>query len=86
MADTLRSTQVGDALLEAMRRHPQLPGLGINIARIVAMVDSNDESIQELRNVILADVHLTQRIIGIANSVGYRLNSGAGVTQGLSAD
>jgi len=78
MADTLRST--GDALLEAMRRHPQLPGLGINIARIVAMVDSNDESIQELRNVILADVHLTQRIIGIANSVGYRLNSGAGVT------
>jgi HD-like signal output (HDOD) protein len=44
------------------------------------MVDSNVESIQELRNVILADVHLTQRIIGIANSVGYRLNSGAGIT------
>jgi HD-like signal output (HDOD) protein len=44
------------------------------------MVDPNVESIQELRNVILADVHLTQRIIGIANSVGYRLNSGAGIT------
>jgi HD-like signal output (HDOD) protein len=63
-----------------MRRHPQLPGLGTAIARIVAMVDFNVESIQELRNVILADVHLTQRIIGIANSVGYRLNSGAGIT------
>jgi HD-like signal output (HDOD) protein len=76
----LGSTPAGDALLDAMRRHPQLPGLGTAIARIVAMVDSNVESIQELRNVILADVHLTQRIIGIANSVGYRLSSGAGVT------
>lgn len=79
MADIL-CTPGGDALLDAMRRHPQLPGLGTAIARIVAMVDFNVESIQELRNVILADVHLTQRIIGIANSVGYRLNSGAGIT------
>jgi HD-like signal output (HDOD) protein len=63
-----------------MRRHPQLPGLGTAIARIVAMVDSDVESIQELRNVILADVHLTQRIIGIANSVSYRPNSSAGIT------
>ena len=67
-------------LIDAMRRHPQLPGLGIAVARIVAMVDANVDSIQELRNVILADVHLTQRIIGIANSVGYRLSSGAGIT------
>jgi len=80
MADIPRSTSTGVALLEAMRRHPQLPGLGTAIARIVAMVDSNVESIQELRNVILADVHLTQRIIGIANSSGYRLSSGAGIT------
>jgi HD-like signal output (HDOD) protein len=80
MADTRRSTSGGDALLDSMRRHPQLPGLGTAIARIVAMVDSNVESIQELRNFILADVHLTQRILGIANSVGYRLNSGAGIT------
>src|ERR1700733_11819808 len=80
MAVTPGSTQGGDALLDAMRRHPQLPGLGTSIARIVAMAKSNDESIQELRNLILADVHLTQRIIGIANSVGYRLNSGSGVT------
>jgi HD-like signal output (HDOD) protein len=71
---------VGDALLDAVRQHPQLPGLGTAFARILAMVDSNVESIQELRDVILADVHLTQRILGIANSVGYRLHSGAGVT------
>jgi HD-like signal output (HDOD) protein len=80
MAVTPGSTRAGDALLDAMRRHPQLPGLGISIARIVAMVDSNVESIQELRNVILADVYLTRRILGIANSAGYRLNSGVGVT------
>ena len=80
MAVTPGSTRGGDALLDAMRRHPQLPGLGTSIARIVAMADSNAESIQELRNVILADVYLTQRILGIANSAGYRLNSGAGIT------
>jgi hypothetical protein len=80
MAVTPGSTRGGDALLDAMRRHPQLPGLGTSIARIVAMADSNAESIQELRNVILSDVHLTQRILGIANSAGYRLSSGAGIT------
>jgi HD-like signal output (HDOD) protein len=80
MADSPRSTPAGDAFLDAVRRHPQLPGLGTAIARIVSMVDTNTESIQELRNVILADVHLTQRIIGIANSVGYRLSSGAGIS------
>jgi HD-like signal output (HDOD) protein len=71
---------VGNGLLDAVRQHPQLPGLGTAFTRILAMVDSNVESIQELRDVILADVHLTQRIIGIANSVGYRLHSGAGIT------
>ena len=80
MAEASVSTAGAGALLTALRRHPQLPGLGTAIARIIAMVDSNVESIQELRNVILADVHLTQRIIGIANSVGYRPNSGTGVT------
>jgi len=59
-------------LLEAIRRHPQLPGLGSAIARIVAMVDADVESIQELRNFILADVHLTQRVLGLANSVIYK--------------
>jgi HD-like signal output (HDOD) protein len=44
------------------------------------MADSQNESIQALRNLILADVHLTQRILGIANSVGYRLSSGSGVS------
>lgn len=80
MANMVRTTGGGDALLDAVRRHTQIPGLGTAVARVVAMVNSNVDSIQELRNVILADVHLTQRIIGIANSVGYKLNSGAGVT------
>ncbi len=80
MADALSSNPRADGLLEAIRSHPQLPGLGTNIARIVAMADSKFESVQALCNLILADVHLTQRIIGIANSVLYRLNSGSTVS------
>ena len=59
---------------------PSYRGWDLHLARIVAMADSNAESIQELRNVILADVYLTQRILGIANSAGYRLDSAAGIT------
>jgi len=79
MADS-RITAKGNSLLDALRHHPQLPGLGTAISRIVAVVDANLDSIQELRNVILADVHLTQRILAIANSVLYRLRPGGGIT------
>src|SRR6267154_6288764 len=77
---TPRANPRAGAILDAIRSHPQLPGLATNIARIVAIADSENESIQELRDVILADVHLTQRILAIANSVGYRLHSGSGVS------
>jgi HD-like signal output (HDOD) protein len=80
VTDTSKFNPRADALLEAIRSHPQLPGLGTNVARIVAIADSENESIQELRDVILADVHLTQRILAIANSVGYRLNPGSRVS------
>jgi HD-like signal output (HDOD) protein len=80
MVDPLRTHPEPVALLDALRKHPQLPGLGSAVARLVAMADGNDESIQQLRDVILADVHLTQRIIGIANSVGYRLPTTAAIT------
>ena len=68
------------SLLDAIRKHPQLPGLGTAIARIVAMVDADGESIQELRNFILADVHLTQRVLGLANSATYRRASNGATT------
>jgi HD-like signal output (HDOD) protein len=80
MTVTPKSNPRANAILDAIRSHPQLPGLGTNISRIVAIADSENESIQELRDVILADVHLTQRILAIANSVGYRLYSGSGVS------
>jgi len=63
------------SFLNAIKGHAQLPGLGANVARIIAIADSENESVQELRDVILADVHLTQRIIAVANSVTYRLNA-----------
>ena len=80
MTVTPRSNPRANVILDAIRSHPQLPGLAANIGRIVAIADSENESIQELRDVILADVHLTQRILAIANSVGYRLHSGSGVS------
>jgi HD-like signal output (HDOD) protein len=79
MADS-RVIGKGKVLLDALRHHPQLPGLGTAISKIVAVVDADSDSIQELRNVILADVHLTQRILAIANSVVYRQSQGGGVT------
>ena len=75
MTDAPKLSPQATAFLNAIRAHAQLPGLGSNVARIVAIADSENESIQQLRDVILADVHLTQRIIAIANSVGYRLNA-----------
>jgi HD-like signal output (HDOD) protein len=80
MTATPGSNPRANSILDAIRSHPQLPGLAANIGRIVAIADSENESIQELRDVILADVHLTQRILAIANSVGYRLHSGSGVS------
>ncbi len=80
MTATPTSGSRGNSFLDAIRSHPQLPGLAANIGRIVAIADSENESIQELRDVILADVHLTQRILAIANSVGYRLHSGSSVS------
>jgi len=71
----------------ASQRHPRchsqppaLPGRAANIGRIVAIADSEQRSIQELLDVLLADVHLTQRIRATPNSVGYRLHSGSGVS------
>jgi HD-like signal output (HDOD) protein len=80
MTATPKSNPRASAILDAIRAHPQLPGLAVNVGRIVAIADSENESIQELRDVILADVHLTQRILAIANSVGYRLHSGSRVS------
>jgi HD-like signal output (HDOD) protein len=80
MAETSKPAPRANALLDNIRNHPQLPGLGTHISRIVAIADSETESLQELRDVILADVHLTQRILAIANSVGYRVKAGAGVS------
>lgn len=80
MADSSRPNPGTEALLDAIRKHPKLPGLGTAVARIASIADSSNESIHELRNIILADVHLTQRIITIANSVVYRLNPGSVVS------
>lgn len=67
-------------LLERIQNNSQLPSLGLSVARIVSMLDDDDDSMQELGNLILSDVYLTQRILTLANSVMYRLHGTSTIT------
>ena len=67
-------------LLERIQKNSRLPSLGLSVARIVSMLDTDDDSIQELGNLILSDVYLTQRILTLANSVMYRFHGASTIT------
>ncbi len=67
-------------LLERIQTNSKLPSLGLTVARIVSMLDADDDSVQELGNLILSDVYLTQRILTLANSVMYRLHGTSTIT------
>lgn len=67
-------------LFERIQTNPKLPSLGLVVARIVSMSDSNDDSVQDLGNLILSDIYLTQRILTLANSVMYRLHGTSTIT------
>ncbi len=67
-------------LLERIQNNSKLPSLGLSVMRIVSMLDSDDDSMQELGNLILSDVYLTQRILTLANSVMYRLHGTSTIT------
>jgi len=68
------------SLLERIQTNSKLPSLGLTVARIVSMLDADDDSVQELGNLILSDVYLTQRILTLANSVMYRLHGTSTIT------
>ncbi len=67
-------------LLERIQKNSRLPSLGLSVARIVTMLDTDDDSMQELGNLILSDVYLTQRILTLANSVMYRFHGTSTIT------
>ena len=69
-----------DRLLQKISAGADLPTLGSSVSRVVQMASSDDESVSNLAHFILSDVALTQKILRIANTVGYRTASGRTVT------
>ncbi|MCC8997427.1 MAG: HDOD domain-containing protein [Nitrosomonas sp.] len=71
---------VRDKLENFICNNPDLPTLGNSISSIVQLSSSDDQSIDQLTHLILADVSLTQKIIRLANTVTFRGNSNQIVT------
>lgn len=71
-------TSVKDQLVDMICNSPDLPALGASISNVIHIqtTSSTDESTQQLANLILADVSLTQKILRLANSVSFRKSSG----------
>ena len=67
-------------LLERIQANPKLPSLGLVVASIVTIAGSDDDSVQDMGNLILSDIYLTQRILTLANSVMYRMHGASTVT------
>lgn len=65
-----------DAVFAALREHDALPSIGQTLAHLTRMLESDTEAVQELADVILADVTLTQRLLKLANTLPYRAGSG----------
>ena len=62
-------TPVKDQIIDMICNNPDLPSLGSSMSRIVQISSSEDESTEQLANLILVDVALTQKIMRLANSV-----------------
>ncbi|MCE7914680.1 MAG: HDOD domain-containing protein [Nitrosomonas sp. PRO4] len=74
------TTLVKDRLIDMISTNPDLPTLGSSLSNIVQLSSSEEQSTNELTNLILADVALTQKIIRLANSVTFRGTSNQIVT------
>lgn len=67
-------------LLQKIQDDPTLPALGSSVTQVVQIASSNHEAVRNLAHFILSDVALTQKILSMANTVGYRTASGTPVT------
>ncbi|MFO1395513.1 MAG: HDOD domain-containing protein [Burkholderiales bacterium] len=61
-----------DDLVERLAAHADFPSLGVAVSRVAAMAESERSSLGELANLVLSDVHLTQKVLRLANSVHFR--------------
>ena len=67
-------------LQQKIQEDSALPALGSSVSQVVQIASSNHEAVHSLAHFILSDVALTQKILSMANTVGYRTASGAPVT------
>ncbi|GGX47017.1 HDOD domain-containing protein [Undibacterium squillarum] len=74
------SAHRAEAILNSLESGEALPALGTAISQVIAIASSSDDSVSELTRFILADAGLTQKILGIANTVEYRSRAGSQVT------
>lgn len=73
-------TSIKDQLIDMICNNPDLPALGTSISSVIQITSEADEPIQQLADLILSDVSLTQKILRLANSVSFRKSSGQAVT------
>ena len=64
-----------EAVFKALKEHGSLPTLGATLGRLTQMLESDTDAVQDLANVILADVSLTQRLLQLANLLPNRQGS-----------
>jgi len=57
----------GEALLDQLGRHPELAGLGIAVTQIVKLVDRTESAIPELKQAIMAEPFIAQKLLRAAN-------------------
>ncbi len=67
-------------LLQRIQDDPALPALGNAVSQVLQITSSSNEAVHSLAHFILSDVALTQKILSIANTAGYRTASGTAVT------
>jgi HD-like signal output (HDOD) protein len=80
MAIHLEPRPVRGNLLKTLTGDEGLFALGGAVARVVELVDSDDQGTNSLAWYVLSDVALTQKVLRLANTPQYRTMAGATVT------
>lgn len=65
-------TCAAGALVARLVQNADIPSLGVAVSRVAKLTESATSSLGDLANMILADVHLTQRVLRLANSAAVR--------------
>jgi HD-like signal output (HDOD) protein len=78
--ETDETKTIRDELMEKVFQDSNLPALGLSVSRVVKMASSSDEAVRHLAHFVLSDAALTQKVLRVSNTVGYRTLSTSPVT------